>query len=660
METHGLLAELLLLIAIAAAGVAVFERLGLPAIAGFLVMGSLVGPGGLGLVDDPERVRALAEFGVVFLLFEIGLELPLERLQRLWRRAVAAGGLQVAVTLLCAAGVAYGLGLSWKPALVIGALVTMSSTALVLRLLADRGEVDAPQGQLSVGILLFQDLCIVPFLLLTPLLAAGDAPSLGDAALALGRSAAGLIAFLVVARFALPRLLDRVAHLRSRDLFSLLAFLVVLGSAVVAEAIGLTLAVGAFLGGLLLSASPYAHQLFAEVVPLRGVLVGLFFTAVGMLFDPHAAGQMAPQVLGYIGGVIVLKTAVVAVIVGLVLRQGLALGVVAGLGLAQTGEFSFVLAAVAADSGLLDARLQQIFIAGSVGTLIATPFLMNAAPRLADWIARGTERLAREPAGEQAVLSNHAVLVGFGLAGQQVARVLRARRVPYVGVEANARAVQDLRARDEPVLYGDASRPAILERLGLARARLVVVAITDPLATRAVVSLARRLAPGATILARTRWVAEVDPLYSLGANLVVAEEFESSIELLAHALQSFGVPDGAIARFTGELREEGYTPMRTPAELPIDPWLSELLEQVSPEWLEVPQDVGGEASLVDLAIRPRTGVSVLAVDRDGELTSNPEASFAIQPGDRLLVFGSQEALGRLRALFERGFDRREP
>ncbi|HVH06204.1 MAG TPA: cation:proton antiporter, partial [Myxococcota bacterium] len=261
------LGELLLVIALAALGVALFERLRLPAVAGFLAIGAIVGPGGLGLVADPERVRAIAELGVVFLLFEIGLELPIDRVQRLWRVSFAAGGLQVAVTLALVAGAAVWLGTPWRSALVIGALVAMSSTALVLGLLSERGEIDAPHGQLALGILLFQDLCIVPFLLAVPILAAGEAASAGRIAFEIGRAAGALLLLAVVARFAVPRLLERAARVPSRDLFPLLALLLVVGSAVLAEQIGLTLAVGAFIGGMVASASPYAHQLFAEVLP---------------------------------------------------------------------------------------------------------------------------------------------------------------------------------------------------------------------------------------------------------------------------------------------------------------------------------------------------------------------------------------------------------
>jgi CPA2 family monovalent cation:H+ antiporter-2 len=647
--TGGFLTELLLVLALATAGVALFERLRLPAIAGFLVMGALVGPGGARLIADPERVRALAELGVVFLLFEIGLELPLERLRRQWRNVVLAGALQVALTLSCVAGMGVAWGLEPRTALVLGALVSMSSTALVMRLLSERGEIDAPQGQLVVGILLFQDLCVVPFLLAVPILAAGEGVASGAVAIGVIRAVGALAVFAAVSRFLLPVLLDRVARLQSRELFTMVAFLAVMGSAVIAEEIGLTLAVGAFVGGLVLSASPYAHQLFAEVVSLRGLLLGVFFTAVGMLFDPRAAAEQGVAILAYAGGVVLLKAGFVAAIVAFVLRQGVRLGVLTGLALAQTGEFSFVLAAAAAAAGLLEPGLVQVFVAGSIATLVATPFLVAAAPRLAAFLDERAEPGGGPPAARAEGPADHVAFVGFGLTGQNLARVLRARGISYAAVDTNAATVQEARARGVPVFYGDATRRAILDRLGVARARLVVVAISDPIATREIVALARRLTPRAPILVRTRYVLEVDRLEQAGATKVVAGEFESTLALVAETLQRFGVPEESIARFAAELREEGYVFLRTPETI-IDPWLAELLEGVTSHWVEVSSSFAPEASILDLDVRRRTGASVVAIERAGVTSPSPDPAFAVRPGDRLLALGAPEAIARLRQL----------
>jgi CPA2 family monovalent cation:H+ antiporter-2 len=448
---------------------------------------------------------------------------------------------------------------------------------LVIRLLADQGAIDAPQGQVAVGILLFQDLCIVPFLLAVPLLGTDVASAPSAFAASLAKAGATLVLFGGVAYFALPWLLDRVARQPSKDLFSLLALLVVMGSALLAEEVGLTLAVGAFVAGLVTASSPYAHQLFAEVVSLRGVLLGLFFTAVGMLFDPVAAWAQAPEVLAYVVGVVGLKAGLVFLLVLGLLRLGVRVAVLAGLALAQTGEFSFVLAAAAGQAGLLDAEVEQVFLAGSVLTLLATPFLLAAGPRIASALARGADKL---PTGERRGApraGGHVVLVGFGLAGRSLARILRAIDIEYVAIETNVRTVRDVAAKGEPIVFGDATRASLLSRVSVATARLVIVAISDAHATHEVVRAVRALAPDTPVLARTRYILEADALFAAGAQGVVADEFESTIDLGLKALRSFGVADSALASFAEALREEGYEPLRGPPDLKLDPWLTELL-----------------------------------------------------------------------------------
>jgi CPA2 family monovalent cation:H+ antiporter-2 len=424
---------------------------------------------------------------------------------------------------------------------------------------------------------------------------------------------------------------------------------VVLGSAVVAEALGLTLAVGAFIGGLALNATPYAHQLFSEVVSLRGVLLGIFFTAVGMLLDLGTAAESLDRLAAYVAGVVVLKAGIVAVVVAGVLRQGLRVGLLTGLALAQTGEFSFVLAEAAAGADLIDPALRQTFIAGSVLTLGATPFLMRGAPWLANRLAAARGRLL-SPESDLPAPRVDVVIVGFGVAGRNLSRVLRSREVSYRAVEANPGTVQQASARGEPVVYGDATRPTVLERLGVRGARLVVVAISDPIATREVVAAVRRIAPDVEVVARTRFILEIDALEAAGANGVVAEEYEATLELVAQTLRRFGVSETAISRFCAGMREEGYELLRAPAAVILDPWLSELLEEVGTEWVEVPDAFRSGATLHELDVRARTGVNVVAIERGGDGPTHPQADYAMQPGDRLLVVGEPEGVDALRAL----------
>jgi len=408
--------------------------------------------------------------------------------------------------------------------------------------------------------------------------------------------------------------------------------------------------VGAFLAGLAVSTSPWGHQLFAEVLPLRGVLLGIFFTAVGTLLDVGSAIEApAATVLIFLASTLV-KGAVVAIAAAFVLRAGLRVSLLAALSLAQTGEFSFVLAGAAGAAGLLEGGLGQAFVASSVLSLVATPFWMRLGPALLD--RRRIPAAKDTPA--PAALRDHVVVVGFGLTGRNLTRVLDAIEVPWCAVDLNPAAAREARARQEArVIFGDATRPALLEQLGVREARVIVVAITDPLATRRIVSAVRRLNPEAALLARTRYARDIDTLQELGAGVVVAEELEAAIDLVTRVLHTLGRPSGAIETFVGELRAEGYALLQTPPGLALDPWLAELLEHVATEWVEVPEAFA-PAPIGTLSLRTSTGVNVLAVERGDLNTPNPGPDFTLQPGDRLLALGGAEAITRLRALLAAG------
>ena len=642
-----LLFQLILLLALTAAGLALFERLKLPAIAGFLVAGAIAGPGGFGIIDEPENVRSLAELGVVFLLFEIGLELPIERVRKLWRTAVLAGGAQMILTGGLVMAAAMFLGIGSGEAFILGSIIAMSSTALVMRILGDRGQLQAPQGQLALSILVFQDLSIVPLLLLFPLLHGGG-ESATDILLTVLRMLGALVLVFVTVRIVVPRVLLGGARRRSADLFSLLALLVVLGSAYFAEEVGLSLAVGAFLAGLAAGDSPFSSQMFSEVVPLRGVLLGIFFTAIGMLFEPTVFAHHATGLLAYLAAATIVKALIIVAITLVLLRQGLRVGILTGLALAQTGEFSFVFTQDAVRAGMLSPELSQIVIAGSILSLIATPFLIRGSPRLVDAIER-----RRSPGTASASLGEepHVIVVGFGPGGQTLVRLLRSLEIPYRIVEANTVTVEQARQQGERITFGDATRPAVLQRMQILGARLLAVAISDPFATRRIVSRARHLAPNTPILARTRFVEEVDGLTVAGASEVVAEEFEGSLEFTARALSFFGFPTDAVRDLTDSLRAKGYRGIRDSASHPIETTILETLKQINVQWIEIPDDYQSDRSLASLESEETVLSTVLAVQRDGQTRANPEASFVFQSRDRVLVSGNAESVESVTRLF---------
>lgn len=643
------LTELVVVIAAATLGGALFGRAGLPAIPAFLIAGAIVGPGGLGLAGSRADLSVVAELGVVFLLFEIGLELPLDTVRRFWRDAVLAGGLQMIATIggVTALGVALGLPLPQASAL--GGLIALSSTAVVMSTLEGRHQTETPYGRLALAILIFQDLCIVPMLLGIPILAGAIEPSVAAIGGALVTTATALGVLFVGARFAFPWLLDRVAVLRSRDLFSLVAFLLVVGSAVGAEELGLTHSVGAFCAGIVLAASPYAHQLQAEVAPLRGVLLGVFFTSIGMLVEPVAALHLAPQIGIYVGVVFLLKAGVIAAVIGLATRHGARLGVVVGIALAQTGEFSFVLAAQVRAVGLLGEELWQVFLTGSIVTLAATPLLIAVAPSLLRRLGEGAHSVVPD---DLSALRDHVVIAGFGHAGRTVARALRSAEVPYVVIELNPLGAAEAIAAGEPMVYGDVTRTRILDGLHLARARTLVVAISDPVAVRRLTSLARGIAPELPIVVRAQHVAEVDELYARGASRVVAAEYESALHLMVAVLRGVGIAAEAADRVADTLREEGYEAMRGRVPLLLDPWLADVLREVASQWIEVPEGAAAGRTIGELAIRARTGVSILALRRGDRVHPAPGADERLEAGDALLAVADADQAQRLRAVLD--------
>ncbi len=559
-----ILADILIVLALAAAAAWVFHLLRLPSIPGFLLAGVLAGPAGLGLVGDRHDIEALAEIGVALLLFVIGLEFSLRDILRMRRHFLGAGAAQVLATAGLVCGVAIVAGAAPPAAAFVGLLAAMSSTAIVMKLLGDRGELAAGHGRMTLAILLFQDLAAVFLMLVVPVVGAGGA-SAGEAAFGIAKALGVTAGIVLAAAVVVPRVLDLVVRTRSRELFTLATMVTVAGTAYLMAGAGVSLALGAFVAGVVISESPYAHQIMSDAIPFRDVFNGLFFISVGMLVDP-AVVAANPGAAPALVALVVAGKALVAGGVALLFGSGLRSAVLVGTGLAQVGEFAFVLLPLGIGLGLLGPDDQSLFVAVSVGTMLLTPLLVPIGHRVAARLDRAGVRRAAEggPGGdaEGAGPRDHVVIVGFGINGRGVARVLRGLGVPYSIVELNARTVSEESALGEPVIYGDATRDLVLRRAGADRARAVVVTIPDAAAARHVVAAARALRPEATVIVRTRFLAEVDALRALGADAVVAEEFETSIELAGLVMERYGAPPRAVVREKRAMRCEGYRALR--------------------------------------------------------------------------------------------------
>lgn len=634
-------------VVVAFAAVAVLllcHRLKIPPLVGLLGTGLLIGPSGLGLVEQSEVVEAFAEIGVVLLLFAIGLELSMAKLKELQRFFLVGGGLQAGFTLAAATLVALGLGFDLRRALFYGCLLVLSSTALVLKIYAERGEMESPQGQASLGILLLQDFLIVPMIILVPVLGGRVSASPLELATRFGGGLLVVGAIFFAARYLMPRVLHQIVRTRGREIFVLGAFGLCLGMAWGTAHLGFSLALGAFLAGILVSESEYSHQVVADVAPLRDLFASIFFVSIGMLVDLRIFHSHAAAVFGLAAAIVVGKALLAGGAVAL-LRLPRRVAVLSGLGLAQVGEFSFVVMEVGRVNGLLTGDRFQIFLAAAVTTLALTPGLVALAPALAARLG-GPDRSAE--GARASVAPPRVVVIGYGAGGRIIARVLREVRVPYMVVELNGETVRRAKAEGESITFGDASRREILEHAGVPDAQVLVVAISDPSLIPGVVQMARDLHPAIEIVVRTRRVREIDRLRELGADQVIAEEFETAIEIFNRVLRRLHTPRNVIRAQTRVLRQEGYLALRRPA---LDAEASSaLLDALVEGTVEIYRlrrtspAVG--RSLRDLDLRRRVGASVVAVVRGDDSMPNPSADLELAADDSLVVVGSHDEIER--------------
>ena len=657
MRELGILQDLVIVLGVAIPTVAIAHRLRIPAIVGFFLVGAVIGPYGLALIPNAESVTVLADLGVLLLLFTIGLELSLTRVMQLGRVALQGGALQVGGTLVAVAAVATGLGVPINQAVFYGGLVALSSTAVVLKVYADRGELDTPHGRVVVSILLFQDLCVVPLMLFMPMLADAQA---GSAAVGnwAGIARSLLVVAILVAggRVVVPWVLDRIVLLRDRELFTLCIGFFGLGAAFATASFGLSLALGAFVAGLVISESEYGLQAMSNVLPFHDVFSGIFFASVGMLLDARFLIAQPLLVVGATVGILLLKGLLSAAVV-LSLRRGLQASIASGFSLAQVGEFSFILAGVGVPLGLFAGNDYQLFLAVSVLTMVATPFMIACARQTADGIERvlGRSRFtAPLPDEESAVqLKDHTIIVGYGFSGRRLAHVLDSARLPYVVLEQNGQAVRSARREGVPIFFGDGTRRAVLERVGCERARVILFVISSTADERRGVVAARELNPAVRIIVRTHFVRAIEDLTRLGASEVVVEEFEASVELFALVLEFYEVPSNTIRREVDAVRSEHYSMLRGESrpDLQLDT-LKHLGIHSALDLVQVEEDsaaVGGNPSTLNL--RRDTGATLVAVVRDGKAFYKRDATFQFRVGDTAVLVGEQEALERGAALF---------
>ncbi|HEY0591265.1 MAG TPA: cation:proton antiporter, partial [Thermoanaerobaculia bacterium] len=489
METVPLLADFVLLLTVAVAVTLLSHRVRIPSVVGLLLTGIVIGPSGLGLFRHSENVQSLAEIGVVALLFTTGLEFSLARLRLLRRFFFVGGSLQSIATILVTYFVARAAGAEPRHAVFFGFLVALSSTAIVLKLLSDRRELDTPHGRAAVGILLFQDFLVVPMIVLTPLLAGQVRASAGEMAIRFGGGLAVLGVAVLAARFVMPRILALLARTRVREIFILGSLVLVLSMVLLTSSLGFSAALGAFLAGILLAESEYSHQLFADVVPFRDFFSSIFFISIGMLLQLSPVGSAWTRIAALAAIILLMKAAIVAVTVR-VLRYPIRTALLTAIALSQIGEFSFVLLTVPGAHALLDPGAFQAFVGASVFTMMVTPLLIAWAPALSTKLADIAPATAT---GDASGMSGHVVAVGHGVSGHNLARVLREVRIPHVVVELDPSRADEAKREGSRVIYGDATRMEILAMAGVERAAVAVFLISDAYALGRGIRFARQM-----------------------------------------------------------------------------------------------------------------------------------------------------------------------
>ncbi|MBW2644729.1 MAG: cation:proton antiporter [Deltaproteobacteria bacterium] len=652
-----LLNDIVIIFGLSIAILFICNRLRVPTIVGFLLTGILAGPYGLGLVKAVHEVEILAEVGVVLLLFTIGIEFSFKRLLQIKKSVLLGGSLQVLLTFWVTFVIARQLGQSTGVSIFIGFLISLSSTAIVLKLLQEKAVVDSPHGRTILGILIFQDIIIVPMILVTPLIA-GTTGGSDASVLVLAAKGIGIVGLVIVsAKWIVPQILYQIARTRSKELFLLSIIVICLAVAWATSSAGLSLALGAFLAGLIISESEYSHNALGNIVPFRDVFTSFFFVSIGMLLDVGFLFRHPGTIALITLGVLVLKSIIAGfatVLLGFPFRTA----ILVGLALGQVGEFSFILSKTGVEHGLLDGNIYQMFLAFSVLTMAATPFIIALAPRIADIILLLPlpKRLISGfyPVSEIKVESkkDHLVIIGFGINGRNVAKAASLSGIPYAVIEMNPETVRKEQAQGEPIYYGDSTQEVVLLQANIKDARIVAIAINDPTATRRITEIIRRLNPKVHLIVRTLYLQEMKPLYELGANDVIPEEFETSVEIFTRVLTKYLIPKDEIEKLIAKVRSDGYEMFRSLSKestsfTDLNLQLPDV--EISTFRISERSPLVGK-SLAQIELRKRYGVTVLAIRRDSEILSNPHAETQLCVNDVLFVLGAPDRTAEVAGL----------
>jgi CPA2 family monovalent cation:H+ antiporter-2 len=654
--------ELIIILALAAGILLLFRRFKLPGVLAFIITGMIAGPHGLGWIKEVDEVEALAEVGVIFLLFVIGMEFSLKKLAALGRTVFIGGGLQVGITIAAVAGFLVMWELRTESAVFIGFLVALSSTAIVLRVLQEKGKMDSAYGRVAMAILIFQDIIVVPMMLFTPLLAGQSEDIWSDLLWLLAKMLFLLVLVFIMGRFVVPKLLRAAIKGRGNELFILTIVVICFAAAYTTQAMGLSLALGAFFAGLIISETDHAYHATGIVLPFHELFMSFFFVSIGMLVDLELFLSRPFTILGLALAVTALK--VLAALVSVwVLRYPIRTAMLSGLTLFQLGEFGFILAIPGLEAGLLSQEHYQVFLAVAILGMGATPFVLEYVET---WVRRIFLSMVPSAVGERLdrlmrvkqeqdsvlkrVLKDHVVIIGFGLNGQNVARAASNAGVRCAVIEEEPELVDLAKSMDLIVLHGDACNEHVLEQAHVETARVVVVAISDSEQTQKIVAGVRAITATAYVIVRTRYVRDMGSYFEVGANEVIPEEFETSIEIFYRVLRKYLIPEDRIQDLVAQCRTQHYgmlrnAPQRTAAKK------NEALVIPGLEIATLPVTLGRSKvvgkSIGEVGMREQYGITVLAIRRKGRYITNVKGETRILTDDLLYLLGAPDSIVKL-------------
>jgi CPA2 family monovalent cation:H+ antiporter-2 len=656
--TDSPLSLILVLLAASVFVVTLARRLGLPSILGYVTVGLVLGPHALGLFPESDTAHLLAELGVVFLLFTLGLEFSWPRMVALRREVFGLGSLQVFGTAGVIALIAHLFGLQWAPSIVIGGVVAMSSTVLIVQQLTERAELNRTHGRLAFSVVLFQDIAVVPFLALAAALAPGGEAFSYSGALSL--VAAGTVAVLVVlaaGRWLLRPLLYEIANSRLRELFTLAVLLVALASAWASQMAGLSMALGAFLAGMMLAETEYSHQVESVIRPFRDILLGLFFISVGMLLDLYALWRELGVILLLLVSMVLIKAVIAAFATRLFVDSNFK-AIRTGVTLAVGGEFGIALLTLLLQNEAIDPAIAQPLLVTVVLGMVLAPVILANNKRVARLLLgeRGPPKTAieREDAATQAVAKReHVILCGFGRVGQNVGRVLEAQNFEYIAIDLDAARVRAARQIGQPVVYGDSADEQVLEEVGLANANAVVISFSDTRTSLAILRTLRRLRTDVPVLVRTPDDSRLLELKAAGATEIIPEAFEASLMLASHVLMSLKVAPATVMRTVAELRGNRYELLRdviaSTDNSPVHPAITEAVRSIV-----LPPGSWCIGKTVDDVRRAGAAVSFNGIRRQGIMGREPAGDTDFQDGDIVVIYGTPEQLEHAEAVLLAG------